>query len=109
MYFIVIEWLDDTKVLGINTLVIEIILSWEDIFEIKSRILEWNDLLKVIFCIQWALLFSLLNFPDSGMFRDFSFMNYFMLFCSYWFIKLWKFRVSTKFIKISNSFLSNTD
>ena len=46
MYFTAVEWFADTGVFGIYTLVIEIILPWEVIFQIKPRILEGNNFLK---------------------------------------------------------------
>ena len=48
MYFTAIEWFADTGVFGIYTLVIEIILPWKVIFQIKPRILEGINFLKIV-------------------------------------------------------------
>ena len=46
VYFPAVDWFADSRVFGIYTLLIKIILPWEVIFQIKPRILEGNNFLK---------------------------------------------------------------
>ena len=88
VYFTAVEWFADTRVLGINTLVIEIILSWEDIFQIKPRILEGNNFLKGTLCIQWAWS----SFCFSRFWYVLQILDLWINLCSsvlHWFSKLW--------------------
>ena len=62
MYFTAVEWFADTVVFGIYTLVIEIILPWEVIFQIKPQILEWINFLKGHFEFSELDLFPIKNF-----------------------------------------------
>ena len=77
MYFTVVEWFADTEVFGIYTLVIEIILPWEVIFQIKLQILEGNKISLRGHCEFSGLdLFPIKKFPDSGTcFTNFRFVN----------------------------------
>ena len=66
--FTSVEWLADANILGINTLVIEIILFLEAIFKIKPQSQDENNFLKGTLCIKeaWSSLHYV--FPDCGMF-----------------------------------------
>ena len=52
VYIRVVDWFTDSRVFGIYTLLIKIILPWEVIFQIKPRILEGNNFLKGTLWIQ---------------------------------------------------------
>ena len=54
VYFPAEDWFADTRVFGIYTLLIKIILPWEVIFQIKPRILEGNNFLKWTLWVQWT-------------------------------------------------------
>ena len=54
VYFPAVDWFADSRVFGIYTLLIKIILPWEVIFQIKPRILEGNNFLKGTLWIQWT-------------------------------------------------------
>ena len=53
-YFPAVDWFADSRVFGIYTLLIKIILPWEVIFQIKLRILEDNNFLKGTLWVQWT-------------------------------------------------------
>ena len=58
VYFLAVDWFADSRVFGIYTLLIKIILPWEVIFQIKPRILEGNNFLKGTMWVQWTWFFS---------------------------------------------------
>ena len=75
VYFTVVEWFVDTRVFGICTLVIEIILFLEYIFQIEPRILEGNNFLKGTLCTQVAWSFCVQMFLDCGTLQIKVFLN----------------------------------